>query len=294
MDWLRHISPVPSSSPEGYSDRSLCGSTNNSAGWIEPKRVIYDHELVMIQKGRYRIQIDDVNHELEANSFIIIPPRRWHTTTCLQEGLRHYVHFDWLAVPVEHDVPVMTFYPALPKRRWYRDPPDWIPEDILSGEINSTVIYELMQRLNLMLESDDPSVHLISRAVFLELILHLFSEPAPASSSCRRTEILAYHVRESLDGIPIDAWHTLSIRSLLSQLGYSYEHLARIFRQQYGLTPLGYVQSIRIERAKYFLNHTDMKIDSIAQEIGYADSSYFSKLFKRLTGQSPNQYRAQL
>lgn len=271
---------------------SLCGQMNTALGWVEPNRVIYDHELVLFEQGHYRLHVDGNTYDCPQHSFIIIPPGSWHTSTCIRSGLRCYAHFDWQYAPVHTNTPVMTFYPARPKRNRYRHAPNFVPQGVLMGTVTSPLIcYELIARLRLMLCSDNTHERLASRGVLLELLIRLLDPQHPVTHPQYRQESLAHQVRSMLDEAMAKRSNPLAIRPLLASMGHSYEHLARIFRQQYGLTPMDYVQSIRIERAKHLLRHTDDKIFTIAQAVGYQDAIYFSKLFKRHTGKTPGAYR---
>ena len=58
-----------------------------------------------------------------------------------------------------------------------------------------------------------------------------------------------------------------------------------------GLTPIAYVQRIRVERAKRLLETTDGSIEEISWAVGYEDPASFQRLFKRLTGLTPGAYR---
>lgn len=65
----------------------------------------------------------------------------------------------------------------------------------------------------------------------------------------------------------------------------------RRFASATGLTPLAYVQRLRIEDAKRRLERTDTPIDEISWRVGYEDAAFFRRLFKRTTGLAPNAYR---
>jgi transcriptional regulator GlxA family with amidase domain len=65
----------------------------------------------------------------------------------------------------------------------------------------------------------------------------------------------------------------------------------RRFTQATGLTPLDYVQRLRIEDAKRRLERTDTPIDEISWQVGYEDPAFFRRLFKRTTGLAPGAYR---
>lgn len=65
----------------------------------------------------------------------------------------------------------------------------------------------------------------------------------------------------------------------------------RRFASGTGLTPIAYVQRLRIEEAKRRLERTDASIEEISWRVGYEDSAFFRRLFKRTTGLAPGAYR---
>lgn len=67
--------------------------------------------------------------------------------------------------------------------------------------------------------------------------------------------------------------------------------LAHSFKKRLGISPLRYLQQVRIEAAKRLLITTDNSVNSIAVNTGFADPLYFSRLFKENTGVSPSEFR---
>jgi transcriptional regulator GlxA family with amidase domain len=57
------------------------------------------------------------------------------------------------------------------------------------------------------------------------------------------------------------------------------------------MSPLDYVQHLRLEEAKQMLESRDDSIEAIAFEVGYRDASFFNRLFRRKVMMSPTQYR---
>lgn len=71
----------------------------------------------------------------------------------------------------------------------------------------------------------------------------------------------------------------------------SYGYFSRCFHDVIGLSFIDYCTQVRMERAKEQLANTDMSIQEIAFRVGYNDEKYFSRSFKRYTGQNPSDYR---
>ena len=65
----------------------------------------------------------------------------------------------------------------------------------------------------------------------------------------------------------------------------------RRFAKATGLTPIAYVQRLRIEDAKRRLERTDASVDEVSWRVGYEDAAFFRRLFKRTTGLAPGAYR---
>jgi AraC-like DNA-binding protein len=83
----------------------------------------------------------------------------------------------------------------------------------------------------------------------------------------------------------------LNREDLEKALGRKYEYLCQVFKK-YASTPMNaYIHQLRVQRAKYLLHATSQSVKDIAQETGYDDPFYFSRMFKRLEGMSPQQYR---
>ncbi len=67
--------------------------------------------------------------------------------------------------------------------------------------------------------------------------------------------------------------------------------LNSMFNKAYGVSAIAYLNKMRIENASLMLTNTAMPICDIAQRTGFADESYFSKAYKKMTGKTPTEYR---
>ncbi|WP_119388959.1 GlxA family transcriptional regulator [Taklimakanibacter lacteus] len=78
---------------------------------------------------------------------------------------------------------------------------------------------------------------------------------------------------------------------MVEMSGLAERSFNRRFFQTTGQSPMDYVQSLRLEEAKQILETTALSIEAVAQELGYEDTSFFSRLFRRRIGVTPAQYR---
>ncbi len=78
---------------------------------------------------------------------------------------------------------------------------------------------------------------------------------------------------------------------LAQELRTSRRSMERRFKQALGITPLGCLQKLRVERAKFLLEQGTLTFNEITYQVGYEDIPFFRKLFVRLTGLKPNEYQ---
>lgn len=87
--------------------------------------------------------------------------------------------------------------------------------------------------------------------------------------------------------------YKLNIENLLSQSGYSSDHIRRLFKNETGLTPLEYLTKIRIDYSKELMDKNKdlhMTISEISLSCGFFDPRYFSRIFKEKNGMTPSDY----
>lgn len=81
------------------------------------------------------------------------------------------------------------------------------------------------------------------------------------------------------------------VAAMMGVSGLTERTFIRRFREATGLTPLDYVHALRLEEAKQLLETGDLSVEAIANEVGYEDTSFFGRLFRRKVGLTPAQYR---
>jgi len=85
----------------------------------------------------------------------------------------------------------------------------------------------------------------------------------------------------------------ITLDNLASRFYIDKFYLGKSFKDQFELTITIYLQNIRITKAKQMLRFTDKTVEIIADEVGFGAPDYFSRVFKKVEGLSPKQYRNQ-
>lgn len=84
----------------------------------------------------------------------------------------------------------------------------------------------------------------------------------------------------------------ISAKDVAGILGYSDVYFSKVFKQLFDDNFINYLTKIRIDRAKLLLKDVSFNIKEVGKSVGYADSNYFTKVFKRSVGMSPSEYRS--
>jgi AraC-like DNA-binding protein len=106
-----------------------------------------------------------------------------------------------------------------------------------------------------------------------------------------RAGIVDRRLRRAIEFMHDNCGRELKLSEIAGAAYLSEFHFARLFKKITGMTPHGYLASLRIERARRMLAETDLSITEIAAQIGYASQSHFSKVFREATGMTPRAFR---
>lgn len=83
----------------------------------------------------------------------------------------------------------------------------------------------------------------------------------------------------------------ITLQDIADRFFLSREYISRKFKQEFKENLSDYIGRIRIEKAKLLLLNPECKISQAAMQVGYQDEKYFSKVFKKMTGMTPGEYR---
>lgn len=106
------------------------------------------------------------------------------------------------------------------------------------------------------------------------------------ASSVKRVEI-----RKTIDYIKSHLSCNLSLRTIAEEVFLSESYLSKLFKQEMNMNLMQYINQCRIEEAEKILRTSKSSVDMISRHLGYHRTSYFCKIFKQYTGETPHAYR---
>lgn len=98
-------------------------------------------------------------------------------------------------------------------------------------------------------------------------------------------------VQKVINHINLNLDSQLSLKMLAEMCFISPSYLSNLFKQETGFTLTDYINTQRVQRAAYRLQTTSSSISTIAESVGILDVNYFTKIFKKIMGVTPTQYR---
>ncbi|OCX52730.1 hypothetical protein BEL04_12755 [Mucilaginibacter sp. PPCGB 2223] len=222
--------------------------------------------------GRGTISLQGRDSELKPNRFFVIPkntPHRYQSSVDAPWSI-YWAHFtgdnaDALYHRYQEQLPEDNFTPFDERR-----------------------IAELNTIISLLENSfDERTMEAVNIRLFN--LLSLFVYQADTNPRADDNDVIS----NSIGYMKANIGRNLSIDQLATQQKLSVSHYSRLFYKKEGLSPVRYFNRLKIQRSCQMLYFTDRSIKEICAELGFTDPYYFSRLFKKLMGISPAQYKSQ-
>lgn len=110
-------------------------------------------------------------------------------------------------------------------------------------------------------------------------------------SSENDQECLSKAVKDIISYISEHYAEDITLDQIAQYVELSRTYVSGLFKKELGVNLTNYIANYRIEKAKELLRDTNLKSYEVAERVGFLDESYFSRSFKKVTGQSPNAYK---
>ena len=164
-------------------------------------------------------------------------------------------------------------------------------QDLWLSAKNPQIYEKLFRELDLRFSGQTPSRMAASLAILFQIYAQLVKESHPSYiSGAAKKKILSaqtYILRNLAD-------RTLSVKFLAEQAKMSEVHFRRLFHDLFGISPVKYLLSARVEKARSLLGLSELRLEDIAAQAGFSSTAHLCAAFKTATNLTPTQYRRQL
>jgi len=252
------------------------------------KRTFVVFDLIYVSKGCLYMSEDQEEFEIREGNYIVLVP-----------GLEHYGYkgcecdtaWYWLHFKIEgaysitdkkeiswSDIKVHEGDFVEPNQYFFRIP--------RFGEIHQKSYFEgLFEKMIHANDSDSPELPLRQQIWFEELLLHIQKEAMQIPSATERiTDRTIQYIKKYYQT-------DMKMEDLANELHFHTDYITRCMQKTVGMSPIQYLNQYRITQSKRLLSKTNEKVMTISKSVGIDDHTYFSKLFKKMEGISPSEYR---
>ena len=154
-------------------------------------------------------------------------------------------------------------------------------------------VAEMLAELRREWAAGTPDGTLLARGLFPRLLVHLArryaetppADPGPVRSGPDATVAAAVRYLDSRFTEP------LRIEQVAASVFLSPDRFTEVFARTMGRTPRDYVRHLRVERAKFLLQTTDLSVSGAGSAAGFAEAAYFTRVFRAATGLTPREFR---
>ncbi|AZB44788.1 AraC family transcriptional regulator [Bacillus sp. FJAT-42376] len=153
------------------------------------------------------------------------------------------------------------------------------------GRLEHPLTAEKLLENLVSITSQSPDFPLRQQLYFQELLVHLQKEALNIPSAAEQV------TNEAVQFLQTHYHEDIKMEDLSKTILYHQDYITRCMQKTLGQTPSQYLNQYRLSQAKRLLAATDDKISYIAKETGITDATYFSKLFRKIEGMTPNEYR---
>ncbi len=264
--WYGNLYDTTNFTTDRYLQINSCGFQNVSAGYmVIRENGRYDYHILLMNSGTCEVLHKDKLYALTAGNLVIYAPNEKQQYTFRSESTTLWCHFNG------------TIIKELLESC-----------DVTSGVyfLNSNkIIFEAYS--NVIQRFHQPGRERFANASLLELIYSISNSVTHPAQKDQREEI----VLPILAYINANYNKQISLDELAKLSGYSKSRFSHIFSEITGVTPMKYLNDIRLKVSCEMLSSTDYHIADIAFSCGFNDPLYYSKMFKNKYNVTPTQYR---
>ncbi|MDR1060694.1 MAG: AraC family transcriptional regulator [Clostridiales bacterium] len=262
-----------------------CGATNLKLLYITMSKydndwcsIMHSHqciELFYVVSGYGEFRVEELRLPVSANDAVVINPNVEHTEIGLPQ-----LPLEYIVLGVEGGELLLS------------DNEDSRYCAFNCGQIGKDVLFYLramLDEMRLCGEYHQSVTHNLLEVLFLILIRHKSASLVLRPTPKQQRECI--HVKRYIDD---HFKEKITLEQLAKLVHLNKFHLAHIFRKEYGVSPISYLNVKRIEESRFLLSDTNHSVSQIANVLGFSSPNYFSQCFAKMAGMSPTKYRMKL
>lgn len=236
--------------------------------WEDSNIIVPNNKFYFVREGEIEIMAGDTHYVVSENEWLLIPAGVLHSykLTNKKYAKLYWIHFELMF----ND---KSFFSSLSA-----------PVKIKVKQSNK--IINLFNKIFKCSKSNTLSSQL-EIATSVNNLVSIYMNKLPSQ--------VLLHDNDSIDDIIsyiTNNYHEkFTLTELAAKANFSVSQFTNNFKKRTGVAPIYYINLTRLEHAKYLLEQTSYPIGIIMEKVGFLDSAYFSKIFKRYYGVSPLQYR---
>ena len=261
-----------------YISKSKYGEDWHSTSHFHPFT-----EIFFITHGNGIMEIDSIDVAVKEGDLIIINPNCPHTE---KSSYNRMDQLEYIVFAINNLALANKSLPTL-----NGDDPNPTYYKIMNLNNNKSVILYYLNTLVHEVEEKQANYELACKSILTLFIIYI-------SRNTESTLLIADNPEKlNIECVKIknyiDSHYSENITlDILSNLSYVNKfHLVHLFTKQMGISPINYLINKRIEESKNLLTTTNYSIRDISTIVGFSNSSYFSQMFKKFTGDSQRTYK---
>lgn len=237
-----------------------------------------EYLLIYCTNGKGYYILNNVKHTVSENQFFILPAETPHVYGA-DENVPwsiYWVHFRGSKAPAIYEqLQTIRSIPVSEKSR-ISDRIALFDEilNILEKDKSSAVITYANMTLH----------YLIGSFLFVDIFRDARHIQTDTNNNTFLISMVTHYMSENIE-------NKLTLNDLSNYIGYSESQIYRLFFKETNFAPITYFIHMKINRACQLLENTDLKVKQIALKLGFDDPYYFSRIFKKIIGQSPLKYK---
>jgi len=229
-------------------------------------------ELFYIVGGKGQFLIQDQLYPVDVNNLVIINPNVTHTEVSLNAQPLEYIVLGIEGIELATSENSNGQFNIL----------DHIESVEISGCLRN-ILREMEQKNTGYEDVCQAYMEILIIRMMRNTALVVPTEPQVTSTNRQCAAVKRY--------IDLHFKEALTLDQLAEEAHINKYYLSHAFKREYGVSPINYMITKRIEESKYLLAETDLSTSQIAQLLGFSSLSYFSQVFRRTQSVSPMEFR---